>query len=270
MTVQLTISTSEAAVMYDRAMHIAERLKLIQAVPDAAVQSSGELALLCEHYGCDKGAVIWDGPRPYYWLPHTYAGIYEALLAPRRESIKSVFECGIGSPRDPQKPGELADRSTIPQAPSLQVWRDYFPKAEIYAADIDPECMFEAERIHTGVMDQTDPKSVKAFFEAALFEDKKLSSSGFDLMIDDGLHTAAAALSLFTHAKEYLSPTGCYFIEDMETEDLIALRAELYARFSRDYSFSFFNMTMRFAADNNLVLIRPKVKKKRTTTRSAT
>ena len=44
---------------------------------------------------------------------------------------------------------------------SLRVWRDYFPNAIIYGADIDKDILFAEERIKTFYIDQLDPVAIK-------------------------------------------------------------------------------------------------------------
>ena len=58
--------------------------------------NSNPISLLCDQYGSDKGSSLNIG-HPYTWPPHTYSDYYHQLLAPRRESTKKVFECGLGT-----------------------------------------------------------------------------------------------------------------------------------------------------------------------------
>ena len=203
--------------------------------------------MLCDKYGCDKGSLDWNMPHPYKWLPHTYAWVYEALLSPRREKIKHIFECGIGSPHDPQTADRPEVRLHIPAGASMRVWRDYFPHAHIHAGDIDKEVLFEEERLHTGYIDQLNPQAIESFF-------KEQGVESYELMIDDGLHTAKAALTLFAHAHPYLAEGGYYFIEDMPEPYLLTLHEELN-KYRESFQIEFLCMNMPVAPDNNLVVI---------------
>ena len=63
---------------------------------------------------------------------------------------------------------------------SLRVWRDYFPGANIFGADIDQDILFSENRVETFYLDQTSKESIDAMWRA-------IKISDFDLIIDDGL-----------------------------------------------------------------------------------
>jgi hypothetical protein len=95
---------------------------------------------------------------------------------------------------------------------SLRALRDYLPHAVVLGADIDPEIMFTEDRIRTFVVDQTDPESLAALASQI--------GSGFDLVIDDGLHSPHANLAVATFALPLLRPGGWLVIEDIHDEAL--------------------------------------------------
>ena len=95
---------------------------------------------------------------------------------------------------------------------SLRVWRDYFPRARVYGADIDEDVLFSDERIGTFHVDQTDDESIRKMWQ-------KLPDVKFDLMIDDGLHEYDAGISLFEGSIERLLEHGEYVIEDVKAVD---------------------------------------------------
>jgi hypothetical protein len=84
--------------------------------------SSCELSRLCDVYGSDKGELRSDG-HPYNWPSHTYSEFYSRLLSLSRNSIKNVFECGLGT-NNPNLPSSVGIDGK-PGA-SLRVWRDFF------------------------------------------------------------------------------------------------------------------------------------------------
>lgn len=165
---------------------------------------------LCNQYGSDKGGNS-QTDHPYPWKHHTYSDFLSLLFEPNRHQVKLVFECGIGT-NNPSFPANMGARG-IPGA-SLRVWRDYFPNAEIMGADIDESVLFEDKRINTFALDQGDPKSVADMW-------KRIGRSGFDLMIDDGLHVFEAGKTLFLGSIDQLAPNGTYIIEDVLHEDML-------------------------------------------------
>jgi hypothetical protein len=171
------------------------------------------LAELCDKYGTDKGS-----NREYNstdaWPSHTYTDYYYMIFNKNREKYRNVFECGIGTNNSDVKGYFKLDG--VPGA-SLKVWRDYFPNAMIYGADIDPTCLVQENRIFSQVMDQTNPKSIHNYFDSIV-------CPSFDLMIDDGLHEFSAGKILFENSSTYLKPGGIYVIEDVVLEDLQSYR----------------------------------------------
>jgi hypothetical protein len=59
-------------------------------------------------------------------------------------------------------------KSSLPinykQGASLRAFRDYFYRANIYGVDIDPDTLFNENRIKTYQLDQTSKADVKEFF----------------------------------------------------------------------------------------------------------
>jgi len=169
-----------------------------------------EISRLCDVHGSDKGTLVVSG-HPYSWPPHNYAEYYSRLFSHCRQNITKVFECGVGT-NNPNLPSSMGVHGR-PGA-SLRVWRDYFPNATVYGADIDESILFKEERILTYFIDQREPIAIKCFWEA-------VGEVNFDLMIDDGLHTFEAGSILFQHSVDKLSSTGIYVIEDVSQVDLV-------------------------------------------------
>jgi 23S rRNA U2552 (ribose-2'-O)-methylase RlmE/FtsJ len=91
---------------------------------------------------------------------------------------------------------------------SLRVWRDYFPLANIYGADIDKGILFEEENIKTFYVDQ---------LKSETFDDlwSNFENIEFDIMIDDGLHTFEAGVNTLVNSFHKLRKGGTYIIEDV-------------------------------------------------------
>jgi hypothetical protein len=209
-------------------------------------RSNGQdlLARLCDKYGTDKGSASTSG-QAYDWVPHTYSDLYSLLFGHSRHAIRNVFECGLGT-GSPAFHANMGTRAK-PGA-SLRVWRDYFPNALVFGADIDRKCLFEEERIKTFYVDQTDPKEIAAMWD-------RIGVPEFDLIIDDGYHVFEAGRCLFENSIGKLARSGIYIIEDVYLPDMI--RYEEFFR-KQDYAVNYFNLfrpTIELY-DNSLIVIR--------------
>jgi hypothetical protein len=203
------------------------------------------LASLCDKYGSDKGTE-GRGPTPYPWPAHTYVRFYEQIFSHCRENITSVLECGIGT-NNPTLTSTMGAHGA-PGA-SLRVWRDYFPNARVVGVDIDRDILFEDDRITTHYVDQTNQQTVRDMWAA-------IGDPQMDLIIDDGLHTFAAARSFFEASIAQLKPTGIYVVEDVLAEDLNDFVAYFEgSRFDVDYV-SLYRRGVALG-DNVLIVVRP-------------
>ncbi len=204
------------------------------------------LSKLCEYYGTDKGYIEFDKKTPYGWKPHSYSFFYNSLFSHCRDNIKLVFECGIGT-NYPDAIGNMT--SAGKPGASLKVWKDYFKNAKIFGADIDKRILFQEERINTYEVNQLDSSSIKKMWS-------NININDFDLIIDDGLHTFEAAMTLFLNSFDKLKKDGIYIIEDVHfmylnklKENLIKYNPEIII-LKNDY------VENHPIGDNNLILIR--------------
>jgi len=207
-----------------------------------------DLAKYCDIYGSDKGELVKYG-HPYPWPSHTYTDVYSSLFSNRRNEIKKIFECGIGT----NNPNLISSMgvSGKPGA-SLRVWRDYFPNAIVIGADIDKDVLFEENRIKTFYIDQTSPNTIETFWNL-------VNLSHFDIIIDDGLHTFEAGKVLFENSIDYLDSHGYYIIEDVVLED--SLKFKEYFK-DKDYLVDYIHLYSPFTQlnDNCLISIRKSYK----------
>ena len=127
---------------------------------------------------------------------HNYIPHYFRHLNHIRHSARKVCEIG------------LADQPKDKRPDSLMMWEEFFPNAEIYGLDINPECQrFEGGRRHIFIGDQGDPEFLQRFIRE--------TGGGFDVIIDDGAHTTEAILASFTWLFGALHDHGIYIIEDL-------------------------------------------------------
>ncbi len=154
-----------------------------------------ELCKIMTQCGSDKGA----------W--HNYTTLYYPLLSGLREKSVRLFELGLGTNNEDVRSSMGANG--VPGA-SLRGWRQFFPGASIFGADIDRRILFEEERIKTFHCDQTDAESIRA-----LWANPELSAD-FDVIIEDGLHTFPANKTFFENSVHKLRPGGFFIIEDLD------------------------------------------------------
>jgi hypothetical protein len=209
-----------------------------------AKDCGNELTVLCDAYGSDKGSFHASG-HTWSWKPHSYTAFYDRLFRHCRPHVKRVFECGLGTSNpvfaDNMGPGGRPGAS-------LRAWRDYFPDASVFGADIDRAVLFDEERIRTFYVDQTSPESISLMW-------KQVGCSDFDFMVDDGLHTFAAGSCLFENSISHLREGGIYVIEDVTSAAW-----ESYISFFRPYGMSIdlirFQTPDGRDTDSSLVVIR--------------
>jgi len=203
---------------------------------------------LCEimgRYGSDKGHADLTSS----W--HTYTPYYHSLFEPVRNRPLRVFELGLGT-NHTDVPSNMGP-SGRPGA-SLYGWREYFPLAAIHGADIDRRILFDADRIRTVYCDQCDPAAI-----AQMWSTLDPAGLGYDIIMDDGLHTIEANVCLFENSASHLRVGAYYIIEDAATSKSDQY-AEQIAVWREKYPTYHFEWTPLLSArnqhDNNLVVIR--------------
>lgn len=139
---------------------------------------------------------------------HNYHLVYGSLFK-KRSKIKKVLEIGLGT--DNERLISNMGKLGKPGA-SVKAFRDFFPEAKIFGADIDKEILFKDKRINTYYVDQTDLKSLKKLY-------KKIGSN-FDLIIDDGLHASYANINVIISSINFLKKNGYLIIEDIPFKTL--------------------------------------------------
>ncbi len=166
------------------------------------------LSELADIAGTDKGGLVPVGNAP--WPKHNYTDLYSLIFAASRTSVSVFLEVGIGSSR-PDIRGEWAEHAKV--GASLYMWRDFFPNAQIFGADIDPDSLVFSDRILCFTVDQTSSDSVANL--------RTQLPSGIDVVLDDGLHEYSAGKTLFEGISPSLSQNGVYIIEDVHISDFI-------------------------------------------------
>lgn len=171
---------------------------------------SSNLTPLCKiayRYGTDKCPQI----------KHAYTPFYYKLLNNRRKSIKKVLEIGVGHYRGMQQNETTYDpglKRQYHRGASLYMWRDFFPNAEIFGADIHPETIFEDERIKTYLCDERKKKDLA----------KLIQNTGpdIDVVVDDASHHVDDQAFLAKTILPLLKKDVIYIIEDVSHSKIIS------------------------------------------------
>jgi hypothetical protein len=209
-------------------------------------KSNDDLDNLCEKYGTDKGYTKLEN-HPYSWIPHNYSIYYSKIFLENRFRNINIFECGIGT-NNPNLPSNMTQNGN-PGA-SLRVWKDYFPNANIYGADVDENILFSEDRIKTAYLDQLNPESIERYFH-------DLGEIQFEIMIDDGMHNFESSINLFDKSINYLSSSGVYIIEDVFPENFGHF-LQYFNEFEGKYNVEFIvleNYDRKSIHDNALITI---------------
>ena len=190
--------------------------------------------------GSDKG---------HRW--HNYTTVYSALFKPYRDRPVRILELGIGT-NNPEVPCHMPGHGR-PGA-SLRGWRELFPRALVFGADIDRCVLFQEDRIKTFYCDQLDCASIRELWSQPDLLD------GADIIIEDGLHTFEANVSFLEGSLAHLRPGGIYVIEDIAREAAGRWYHRLETIYSKRYpadEFTFVDLPNRHnSTDNNLLVVR--------------
>jgi hypothetical protein len=123
---------------------------------------------------------------------HHYFEVYERYFARFRHTNPTVLEIGV------QGGG------------SIEMWREYFGSAaRLYGVDVEPSAVRNADiatKIYIG--DQADRQFLREI---------RREVGTFDIIIDDGGHTANQQITSFEELYPAMSETGVYLIEDTHT-----------------------------------------------------
>lgn len=135
-----------------------------------------------------------------------YHLLYGSILS-APEAIEKIFEIGLGTNNT-----DVISNMGLAGTPgaSLRAFRDFCPNAEVFGADVDRRILFSEDRIRTYFIDQTDVSTFDIV--SARIGD------GFDLVIDDGLHSPSANIASLTFGLSIVKPGGWVVIEDIVVE----------------------------------------------------
>ena len=166
-------------------------------------------------HGSDKGNVIAEKA----W--HNYTIVYYELFRERKDEPLRVFEMGIGT-NNTALPSNMGPDGR-PGA-SLFGWREFFPNAAVFGADIDRDILFYC--------DQRSSEAIQAMWAQPEL------AEGFDIIVEDGLHSFDANKCFLENSLYKLKAGGWYIIEDVARPELgvfetqVALWMSMYAGYT--------------------------------------
>ena len=202
---------------------------------------------LCEimgKYGSDKGNInIAES-----W--HNYTTFYHSIFKEMQHKPLRIFELGLGT-NNLNVPSNMGANGK-PGA-SLHGWVEFFPNSKIYGADIDTTILFETDRIKTYYCDQTNPVIIKMMWNRPELID------GFDIIVEDGLHTYHANVCFFENSAHKLNVGGYYIIEDILQYELHLFESKItiWRQMFPDLEFTLLQIpSQRNIYDNNLLVIK--------------
>ena len=177
-----------------------EPSKLVDRLRKINMFSPTTMCRIMTKYGSDKGN-SW----------HNYTAVYSKLFRPLRGRELRILELGMGT-NNPK----LASTMGIDGRPgaSLRGWREVFPHALVFGADIDRDILFSEERIQTFYCDQLDSDAIRELWAQPALRGE------MDVIIDDGLHRFPANASFMAGSLGHLKAGGYYIVEDIRGVEL--------------------------------------------------
>jgi len=156
--------------------------------------------------------------------------VYDFLAT---KKINNILEIGIGSNN---KKILSYMPSNIKPGSSLFSFRSIFPNAKIYGADYDTSILFTENRITTEFVNQLDVHSMTKLFQDTVF----------DLIIDDGFHSARANINSIILATNRLTKGGILVIEDVNPDSIqiwnvvqVLIESDFQLHFITENNYSF-------------------------------
>jgi hypothetical protein len=161
-----------------------------------------DLTYLADRFGSDKGNLV---------AGHGYARIYQRFFHPLRDKAIVLLELGLLSAEADHRRGMSAaegeTNAVAMRAPSLQMWRSFFPRAKIFGFDIDDFTRVRISGCSIIRGDMSSPRDLERCVEAI--------GERIDIIIDDASHVSNHQQIALGYLFPHLRTGGIYAIEDL-------------------------------------------------------
>ena len=168
---------------------------------------------------------------------HNYSPLYNYFFQHLREDEINFLEVGIY------------------YGASVHSWREYFPNAKIFAADVDEETFRRVEGLDVDCFycNQDDPASIQN-----MWNNDKLKDLHFDVIMDDGKHEFISNLNFLKESIHKLKKGGIFIVEDLTIPTFNSFEnilSSLESEYSLDYMKLLKLPNPNNKIDNNILLI---------------
>ena len=233
-----------------------------------------------QHRMTDLCKIVTKNKSDKFGSRHNYTALYDHLFRGSCKSVKTLLEIGIGSlsvsvdsnmrfhtPWVYRIATRLIPTRLVNEVvhslygeknfpiyqpgASLRSWREYFPNAQIFGADVDRSILFNSDRINCCWVDQKSPEAIQNLFSQI--------GSQIDVIIDDGLHTLEAHCITLENSLPHVASGGWLIVEDIEEKNLYALRKwiQMHSSSFRDFEWELVQLPHPAnKLDNNLLIVR--------------
>ena len=172
------------------------------------IQRINDLTRHANRVNSDKGTKLHG---------HLYTIVYDRLFAARRLDALTLVEIGllrVNDTRRDQRSSNAAEGASdlsANSAPSLEVWRAYFPNARLIGFDIDDFSSVKIDRCQILRGDMSSPRDLAQVAKAA--------DGRIDILIDDASHASHHQQITLRELFAAIAPGGWYIIEDLHFQE---------------------------------------------------
>lgn len=148
---------------------------------------------LADARGSDRGS-----------MRHRFTELYQMLFSPLRQRKLTVALVGLDGGAGVVAPERWKDLSRD----TLEMWLDYFPKAQLLALDRERSAPIRNKRVRYRKVTLEDPAEIA----------KAAGDDAPDIVLDDATHASHHQQNALRALFPKLAPGGLYIVEDLRTQ----------------------------------------------------